>query len=554
METPLPLPVLPPQRAVAVDEGPYLRPEGRVLATLEQDGRRRWLRPKPSNGRWHRLRLAVAVGLILVYTLVPWTKVGGMPTVLLDLVERKFVFFGTVFRPTETLLFGLLFLSVFVTVFLLTAILGRVWCGWACPQTVYMEFVYRPLERLFLGKGALNAKAPVAAWRRVAMYAAYLVVSAHLANTLLAWFVGADRLTSWIFTTTPFRHPAAFAVFAATTLLMLFDFAFFREQMCALVCPYGRFQSALLDQDSLIVAYDRRRGEPRARKGSARGGAAKTKTGPCSCDRAGGCGSGGGCDGHGGGHGAAEVATIVAPARQGDCIDCTLCVQTCPAGIDIRDGLQLECIQCTQCIDACDAVMTKLGKPTGLIRYSSQRAIEGAPRKRFRARLVVYPLLLAVLLTGFTVLVLRRETAYVAILRTQGVPYAMKPAADGAEEVESIVRLRVDNRTRGTRVYRVTGAEGVRLVRDGMVEVAADASGEVDVFVRSAARDFVRGRREIGLRVEELPVQEPPVREPPREGLPGAEAASAGGAARFDRRVKVGVLGPLVVRPVGGAG
>lgn len=544
METPLPLPVLSP-RAAAVDSGPYLKPEGRVLATLEQDGRRRWLRPRPSKGRWHRLRLAVAVGLILVYTLVPWTTVGGMPTVLLDLVERKFVFFGTVFRPTETLLFGLLFLSVFVTVFLLTAILGRVWCGWACPQTVYMEFVYRPLERLFLGKAAFNAKAPVPAWRRVAMYAAYLVVSAHLANTLLAWFVGADRLTSWIFTTTPFRHPVAFAVFAATTLLMLFDFAFFREQMCALVCPYGRFQSALLDQDSLIVAYDRRRGEPRARKGSARGAGAKAKAGACNCDRAGGCGSGGGCDGHGhrhdhaGGSDAAPTAVATGPvARQGDCIDCTLCVQTCPAGIDIRDGLQLECIQCTQCIDACDAVMTKLGKPTGLIRYSSQRAIDGAPRKRFRARLVVYPVLLAVLLTGFTMLLLGRETAFVAILRTQGTPYAMKPAADGAQEVESIVRLRVDNRTRGTRTYRVTGTEGVRLVRAGSVEVPADASGEVDVFVRSAPGEFVRGRREIGLRVEESP----------------PEGADAGGAARFDRIVKVGVLGPLVVQPTGGAG
>lgn len=544
METPLPLPVLSP-RAAALDSGPYLKPEGRVLATLEPDGRRRWLRPRPSKGRWHRLRLVVAVGLILVYTLVPWTTVGGMPTVLLDLVERRFVFFGTVFRPTETLLFGLLFLSVFVTVFLLTAILGRVWCGWACPQTVYMEFVYRPLERLFLGKAALNAKAPVPAWRRVAMYAAFVVVSAHLANTLLAWFVGADRLTSWIFTTTPFRHPVAFAVFAATTLLMLFDFAFFREQMCALVCPYGRFQSALLDQDSLIVAYDRRRGEPRARKGSARGAGAKAKAGACNCDRAGGCGSGGGCDGHGhrhdheGGSDAAPTAVATGSvARQGDCIDCTLCVQTCPAGIDIRDGLQLECIQCTQCIDACDAVMTKLGKPTGLIRYSSQRAIDGAPRKRFRARLVVYPVLLAVLLTGFAMLLLGRETAFVAILRTQGTPYAMKPAADGAQEVESIVRLRVDNRTRGTRTYRVTGTEGVRLVRAGSVEVPADASGEVDVFVRSAPGEFVRGRREIGLRVEESP----------------PEGADAGGAARFDRIVKVGVLGPLVVQPTGGAG
>ena len=191
------------------------------------DGRRRWLRPRLSPGGFWRKRLLVAWVLIALYTVIPWLTVDGMPMVLLDLVERKFVFFGTVFRPTETLLFGVLFLAVFVAIFLLTAVFGRVWCGWACPQTVYMEFVYRPVERFFLGKAYANPKVSVSPWRRAAMYAVYLVVSAHLANTLLAWFVGADRLTSWIFTSTPATHPVAFAVFAAVTLLMMFDFAFF---------------------------------------------------------------------------------------------------------------------------------------------------------------------------------------------------------------------------------------------------------------------------------------------------------------------------------------
>ena len=522
----------PAARAVAAD-GPFLKPEGRVLATLEEDGRRRWIRPKPSHGRWWKRRLLVAWALIAVYTFLPWVKIGGMPAVLLDLVDRRFVFFGSVFRPNETLLFGLLFLSVFVGIFLLTAVYGRVWCGWACPQTVYLEFVYRPLERLFLGRAALDAKVSVSAWRRVAMYAAFTVVSAHLANTLLAWFVGADRLTAWIFTSSPVAHPVAFAVFAAVTLLMLFDFAFFREQLCSLVCPYGRFQSALLDKDSLIVGYDRRRGEPRGkaskRDASPRAGKRGGCSGACGCDGKGGCGSGHACDGDSHGH-APAAATLAEPAARGDCIDCTLCVQTCPAGIDIRDGLQLECIQCTQCIDACDGVMDKLGRPRGLIRYSSQRELEGAARPRFRTRLVVYPLLLVVLVAGVLVLALNRTDAFVAVLRTQGIPYAVHGQGTPGERVESIVRLRVDNRTRTERTYLVEGGDGVELVRAERVAVAGDSSAEVDVVVRSLPDAFSHGRRSVTLRVRD----------------------EAGGEGAFDGRVETAVLGPLTIGPAGG--
>ena len=467
--------------------------------------------------------------LIALYTVIPFIKIAGMPMVLLDLVERKFVFFGTVFRPTETLLFGVMFLAVFVTIILLTAILGRVWCGWACPQTGYMEFVYRPLERLFMSKAYANPKAVVSSWRRVGMYAAYLVISAHLANTLLAWFVGSDRLTAWIFTSTPFRHPVAFGVFAAVTLLMLFDFAFFREQMCSLVCPYGRLQSALLDRDSLIVGYDRRRGEPRGKAAGARRSAKKADdacSGACGCDGKGGCGSGGGCDGE-----EHRAAQSMEEAPRGDCVDCRMCVTTCPAGIDIRDGLQLECIHCTQCIDACDAVMTKIGRPTGLIRYSSERALDGAPRKGFRARLVVYPAMLAVLVVASAYLLATREDADVAVLRTQGIPYRVVASAAGSEVVESIVRLRIDNRTRSALTYAVAAGESVELVRSEQIEVAGDASSEVDVVVRSAPSQFMGGRRHIELVVSERGDREDAYRSV----------------------VRTTVLGPLVMKPIGDA-
>jgi polyferredoxin len=390
---------------------------------------------------------------------------------------------------------------------------------------VYLEFVYRPLERLFLGKAALQPKANVTAWRRVAMYAAYTLVSAHLANTFLAWFVGADRLTSWIFTSTPFTHPVAFTIFAATTLLMLFDFAFFREQLCSLVCPYGRFQSALLDRDSLIVGYDRQRGEPRGKSKSlpvSQRAAAKNGKcgGKCGCDGNGGCGSGKKCDGHA--HHDDDVVVAIAD-RTGDCIDCTLCVQTCPAGIDIRDGLQLECVQCTQCIDACDAVMTKLGRPTGLIRYTSERELARESRGRLRVRLVVYPLLLVVALSGVVWLAATREPAALAIIRAQGIPYIVHD-----DVVESIVRLRIDNRTRESRRYIVDGGADTELAQVARVEIAGDTSGEADVVVRSARGAFVRGRREIELAVRD-------------------ESGAWAGTLRTQ------ALGPIVLSPIAGA-
>lgn len=441
--------------------------------------------PRLARGRWWRRRLVVAWVLIAIFTALPWIRVDGLPIVQLDVVARRFTFFGTVFRPTDTLLLALLFLSIFAAIFLLTAVLGRVWCGWACPQTVYMEFVFRPIERFFLGKAYGKARAEVPAWRRVAMLASFLLLSAHLANTFLAYFVGTDALVAWTLRS-PSEHPVAFGVFAATTGLMMFDFGFFREQMCTIACPYGRLQSVLLDRRSLIVGYDERRGEPRGR--------------------------------------ATAAAKSEAPVL-GDCVDCRLCVAVCPTGIDIRSGLQLECIHCAQCIDACDGVMTRIGRAPGLIRYGSQDGFAGAARVRFRPRLVVYPLLLALAFGGFVALLATRRTAMVVQLRSPGETYRL---VEGGM-VESPLRLRIDNRTREERTYSISLADGMEGSLSGPreVEVAPTGSADAAWVLRASSSTFAAGRRVVGLRISD--------------------------GAGFEELVEATVLGPFAAPAAGGA-
>lgn len=385
--------------------------EGRVLSTLESDGTRRWLTPRLSPGRFWSRRRVVAYALIAVYTLLPWVMINGRPALQLDLWNGRFSILGSVFLPTDLRLLAVLGLVVFLSIIFATAIFGRVWCGWACPQTVYMEYVFRPIERLCTGTSGRGGKPKkqVAGWRVGAMYLAFLVVAWHLANTFLTYFVGARTLNEWIWSAPPWRHPGAFALVAFITGLMLFDFCYWREQLCIIGCPYGRFQSVMLDRSSLIVGYDTVRGEPRGR----------------GRDR--------------------EAKGL------GDCVDCKMCVEVCPTGIDIRDGLQLECVNCTQCIDACDSVMARVGKSRGLIRYSSQSGLAGKPTRVVRPRVIVYSALIGLLSLLFVVLVATRQPFEATLLRGFGAPFSVLPSG----EVDNLVRLKLVNRTDAEQAYEV---------------------------------------------------------------------------------------------------
>jgi cytochrome c oxidase accessory protein FixG len=434
---------------------------GRVLPTLNEDGSRRWIRPKPSGGAWYRRRRLVAYVLMVVYLAIPHLHMNGKPLMLLDVPRREFVLFGYTFLSTDTLLLMLLLGTLALAVFSFTALFGRVWCGWGCPQTVWMEFMFRPIERWVEGGRVASMQIDKSRQhfnpRRLAKFAIYFVLSLVLAHTFLAYFVGVDAIRIWV-TRSPVEHPSSFAVMAVTTILVFLNFSYFREQTCTIACPYGRWQSVLLDKSSLVVAYDYRRGEPRMKGTKARSPDA------------------------------------------GDCIDCGACVATCPTGIDIRDGLQMECIHCTQCADACDAIMESVGTPKGLIRYTSREILAGEKTHIVRPRTVLYPIALAVVLGALVWQLRTKEDADVMLLRSTETPFTEN--ADGS--VSNQVRVKIANRAGSDRAYRiaVSGAErGTVIIPVNPFPVARGTSETVSLFVLLPRAEFVDGDHRITVHV-----------------------------------------------------
>jgi cytochrome c oxidase accessory protein FixG len=447
-------------------------PASSVLSTLNDDGSRRWLTPRLSLGRFLTARRLVAYALIAIFATLPLITVHGHPLILLDIVSRRFYIFGASFLPTDTLPLALLLVGVGLTIFWITALFGRVWCGWACPQTVYMEFLFRPIERLLEGSPGRSAKPP--AWLGSAAkplkYLIYAVCAFVLAHMFLAYFVSWANLRLWVFGS-PLDHPIGFGVVAFVTAAMLFDFGYFREQVCLVACPYGRFQSVLLDRGSLIVSYDPKRGEPRGKK---RSGAGSARSGDVS------------------------LPVLAAP---GDCVDCSMCVTTCPTGIDIRNGLQMECIGCAQCIDACDNVMEKLQRPRGLIRYSSKTAMEGGRFKILRPRVVLYPAVILGIATLLTFVLLNADAADITVMRGFGQPYSAIPG----EQVRNNLRVKIVNRMDQPAEFTlsVTGVEGAKLKSEtSVVRVAPGQMLTVPAEIDAPIAAFHDGRAPITVLVQ----------------------------------------------------
>ena len=438
-----------------------------VLSTLEKDGKRRWIYPTPERGPWYWRRLALGWFLIVVFVAAPIVHIGGKPAIFLDIAHREFTFMGQTLYATDTLLLMLFMLAALLSVFLGTALLGRLWCGWGCPQTVYMEFVFRPIERLLEGKESTRKRNDAKdmtfnlAMRKTLKYLIFLVIALGMAHTFVAYFVSWPRLLEWM-TGPPAEHFGFFIMMALTTGLILFDFAFFREQMCTIVCPYARFQSVLMDRDSLIVSYDSGRGEPRGRRKKAR---KKGRQGE---------------------------ARLEIPAL-GDCIDCGACVRTCPTGIDIREGLQMECIGCTQCVDACDAIMLKVDKPTGLIRYTSETVLDNKPSRVLRPRVIIYSVLLIIISGLFLTAFIGRDAVDLNLSRVPGAPFTKLPD----ERIANRVRFRIQNRTGGDEVFSISATEPegteLRIIGNPRIELGDGEVTHIDAWVVTPTTVFTKG-------------------------------------------------------------
>lgn len=378
------------------------------LASIARDGRRRWIYARQPSGRFYRWRTIVSGFLLAFLLLAPFIHFRGQPLVLLNVLERRFVFFGIVFWPQDFHLVVLIALCVLLALALSTVAIGRVWCGWLCPQTVFMEMLFRKLEYWLDGSAAQQLRRDRGPWNRerivhvVRKQALFFAISFVLANVFLAWIIGAEAL--WTIVTDPPReHLAGLIAITLFSLVFYGVFARFREQACVLACPYGRVMSSLIDTHTITVTYDTSRGEPR-------GKLRKTN----------------------------EI-----PSEAGDCIDCFQCVTVCPTGIDIRNGIQLECINCTACIDACDDVMSRIGRPKGLIRLTSHEAIRTGHAQWLSGRVKAYIAVWIVLAGTLTFLLSTRRDLDVLVLRQPGTLYTSLPSG----ELANFYTLQAFNRT-----------------------------------------------------------------------------------------------------------
>ena len=371
------------------------------IATVDQKGKRIWIYPKKPSGRYYNARTYLSWVLLLFLFGMPFLKVNGEPLLLFNILEREFILFGIHFMPQDFHLFVFAMLTLIVFIVLFTVVYGRLFCGWVCPQTIFMEMVFRKIEYWIEGDANAQKRLNKAPWttqkiiKKVGKQAIFFLIAVLVANTFLSYIIGQEQVFKII--GEPIQdHLGGFVAMILFSFAFYFVFSYLREQVCVTICPYGRLQGVMLTKESIVIAYDHVRGEPR-------GKIKKKKANPIT-----------------------DIQAAVGAAPEpvlGDCIDCKLCVQVCPTGIDIRNGTQLECVNCTACIDACDEVMDKVGRARGLIRYDSDVGITKKERKIFTPRVIAYTAVLGLLLIGNIIMLSSRNDVESLVLRTRGMLY-----------------------------------------------------------------------------------------------------------------------------------
>lgn len=365
------------------------RPNLVSVTTINPDGSHFVLHPADVKGRFTSFRRIFGILLIAVYVLMPWIPINGAPALFFDVENRRFHMFGITLLTQDLWVFFFAISGLGFVLFFITALLGRLWCGWACPYTVFLEHVFRRIERWIDGDATARRKLDAAPssvgknLRRAVKYALYLLASSIIAHVFISYFVSLPRLYQFM-REGPLQHGATFTIILALTGALYFCFSWFREQFCIILCPYGRIQSALTDEETVVIGYDTVRGEPRGK---------------------------------------------TTDKSNGDCIDCNCCVQVCPTGIDIRNGLQMECIGCAACVDACNDIMRKVNRPEGLVRYDSTSGLEGKKRSFLRPRIWLYAMLglLGVIALGTTAY-FKARPFFAEVSRMRGAPFYSDPA------------------------------------------------------------------------------------------------------------------------------
>lgn len=377
------------------------------LGNVTEEGSRIWLYPKIIKGKLYRYREYVSYMLLSFLIAAPFIRMNGRPFLLFNFVERHFVIFGKPFWPQDFYLLAFALVTLVVFIVLFTVLFGRVWCGWACPQTIFMEMVFRRIENLIEGNANKQKKLDAMPWNREKIikkslkHAVFFFIAFLISNVFLAYIIGSEALFE-IMIEPISEHWVGFSSIILFSFVFYLVFAKLRELVCIMICPYGRLQGVMLDRNSIVVAYDDHRGEPRG-----------------------------------------KVRKNQDQSEKGDCVDCNLCVDVCPTGIDIRNGTQLECVNCTMCIDACDSVMTKIKKPKGLIRFDSVNNIENKIGFAWTPRIIAYIAALVVLLVAFITILNTRADIEAVLLRAPG----SMPTVSEDGMVTNIFKLELVNKT-----------------------------------------------------------------------------------------------------------